>query len=681
MSPDPPAAAPSQWGYHAPYMDASYAGQQRSSDEQHRLQTQQAEDERRQHQQWSQQQQQQQEQQQERQRRQYDVDPYYQHPSSTQRAYPSQQYSSHPGQQYYMQQNQHPAPQQQSQGRAGYGPGYLPGDPPRTAATPARKDQAAARTANLQWDPPHRFSPYREGAVAVSHPDNAWDAAALIRNSRENDAAGRSGPNARADGHIVLQPSPAPEHGLPPQQPSKSSSLSSAISVTLGNPPSPLMSASPSAPFTTTFLAHSPLSVTSSFSPYVGPSNELGDSSLDGLDDSMGLDLFAALDSLGSSQHDQTRRLSVPDAYKHGREVATIRDARSLSPAAISGPGIGHSPLLTSPYSEAFAGLPYPAPDLEGLFDDLELIGSSPRDDGGGSRGSIVTEPSTAADSQLIPNLVVSAPKDPANRPADAVAAATAPSRLSASVDLKKPSESKPSDSRRSKPSSTGMYSDLSDQDFDHDSDSDSDDPGISPPPTNSSSKLRPPLGLFSCACGKAFKKLSSLRSHAKLHGRERSFICDECHKGFLRKHDLTRHTTTHLPVGEKPYTCPCGVSFTRQDAMMRHIRAGRCEHPGVRRGRKSVVRGAVAHQQKGQQASSSQPPPQPPSSQPRQHEFSQYLPADCGGNDIKMVPYPMPNHPGDHENMMQQQHHLGYPLHPSPAGHQHPSSYPHSGY
>ncbi|KAI8917833.1 hypothetical protein DFJ77DRAFT_423446, partial [Powellomyces hirtus] len=72
--------------------------------------------------------------------------------------------------------------------------------------------------------------------------------------------------------------------------------------------------------------------------------------------------------------------------------------------------------------------------------------------------------------------------------------------------------------------------------------------------------------------CGKSFKKLSSLRSHAKLHGRERSFICDQCNKGFLRKHDLTRHTTTHLPHGSKPYTCPCGVSFTRQDAMMRHI-------------------------------------------------------------------------------------------------------------
>ncbi|KAJ3036737.1 hypothetical protein HK097_003748 [Rhizophlyctis rosea] len=35
----------------------------------------------------------------------------------------------------------------------------------------------------------------------------------------------------------------------------------------------------------------------------------------------------------------------------------------------------------------------------------------------------------------------------------------------------------------------------------------------------------------FRCACGKGFPKLSSLKTHARLHGRERNFICDICKK------------------------------------------------------------------------------------------------------------------------------------------------------
>ncbi|KAJ3041865.1 hypothetical protein HDV00_008569 [Rhizophlyctis rosea] len=106
----------------------------------------------------------------------------------------------------------------------------------------------------------------------------------------------------------------------------------------------------------------------------------------------------------------------------------------------------------------------------------------------------------------------------------------------------------------------------------------------------------------FRCACGKGFPKLSSLKTHARLHGRERNFICDICKKGFLRKHDLTRHALTHLS-NYKPFICPCGVTFTRQDAMMRHIKAGRCW-----KGRRGHYHGPGAYMEGGVMAAQQQP-------------------------------------------------------------------------
>ncbi len=88
------------------------------------------------------------------------------------------------------------------------------------------------------------------------------------------------------------------------------------------------------------------------------------------------------------------------------------------------------------------------------------------------------------------------------------------------------------------------------------------------------------PDGSYTCVCGKHYNNYVSLRNHVKLHGpRERTFICDICHKGFLRRQDLKRHQGTHLQ-GESPFRCEsCGTSFTRSDALSRHIKARRCMH------------------------------------------------------------------------------------------------------
>ncbi|KAJ3171611.1 RNA binding protein, heterogenous nuclear RNP-K like protein [Geranomyces variabilis] len=81
----------------------------------------------------------------------------------------------------------------------------------------------------------------------------------------------------------------------------------------------------------------------------------------------------------------------------------------------------------------------------------------------------------------------------------------------------------------------------------------------------------------FKCVCGKLFKKLYNLKNHYKMHAVDKPYICDVCQRGFMRKHDLKRHATTHLQ-DFRPYECEdCHTPFTRLDALHRHIRARRC--------------------------------------------------------------------------------------------------------
>ncbi|KAF2181306.1 hypothetical protein K469DRAFT_478507, partial [Zopfia rhizophila CBS 207.26] len=69
--------------------------------------------------------------------------------------------------------------------------------------------------------------------------------------------------------------------------------------------------------------------------------------------------------------------------------------------------------------------------------------------------------------------------------------------------------------------------------------------------------------------CGKTFSKRENIRSHIQTHLGDRQYRCNRCGKCFVRRHDLKRHAGSHTV--NKPYKCPCGVGFTRQDAINRH--------------------------------------------------------------------------------------------------------------
>ncbi|KAH8762546.1 hypothetical protein F5883DRAFT_560689 [Diaporthe sp. PMI_573] len=55
----------------------------------------------------------------------------------------------------------------------------------------------------------------------------------------------------------------------------------------------------------------------------------------------------------------------------------------------------------------------------------------------------------------------------------------------------------------------------------------------------------------------------------------ERNFTCTHCSRAFRRLEHLQRHNRTHTK--EKPFTCQCGASFTRNDLLKRHSRVA---HP-----------------------------------------------------------------------------------------------------
>lgn len=76
--------------------------------------------------------------------------------------------------------------------------------------------------------------------------------------------------------------------------------------------------------------------------------------------------------------------------------------------------------------------------------------------------------------------------------------------------------------------------------------------------------------------CNRTFGRKENIKSHIQNHLGDRQFICSVCGNDFVRQHDLKRHMKIHS--GVKPYTCPCGRTFCRQDALTRHRQRNTCE-------------------------------------------------------------------------------------------------------
>jgi Zinc finger, C2H2 type len=54
-----------------------------------------------------------------------------------------------------------------------------------------------------------------------------------------------------------------------------------------------------------------------------------------------------------------------------------------------------------------------------------------------------------------------------------------------------------------------------------------------------------------------------------------RPHVCELCGLAFVRGHDLKRHKDTH--TNSKPHVCDCGKSFSRKDALKRHVHLKSC--------------------------------------------------------------------------------------------------------
>lgn len=86
--------------------------------------------------------------------------------------------------------------------------------------------------------------------------------------------------------------------------------------------------------------------------------------------------------------------------------------------------------------------------------------------------------------------------------------------------------------------------------------------------------------GSYSChICGKAYARLSTLRSHLKSHNGEKPYQCSICHKSFTQATNLTAHLRTHS--GEKPFTCPvCHRGFSQSSSVTTHMRTHSGDRP-----------------------------------------------------------------------------------------------------
>jgi len=83
----------------------------------------------------------------------------------------------------------------------------------------------------------------------------------------------------------------------------------------------------------------------------------------------------------------------------------------------------------------------------------------------------------------------------------------------------------------------------------------------------------------FSCpvpGCGSTFTRRFNLRGHLRSHTEERPFVCEwpGCNKGFARQHDCKRHQALHSNKSQSNVCQGCRKTFSRLDALNRHLRS-----------------------------------------------------------------------------------------------------------